>query len=145
MMKLKPTASLAIPAALQDALRHAGISFHAVDTLEGLQDTLVQSQAEREKKGQDHFRATATTTHEQIAERSGRADGDLRTILDALYACTPFQHVSLTNPKLEAQLKAMERELDQRDGELLDAEGSEVSLSDPKVRAFIARYGRQGR
>lgn len=145
MMKLKPMASLALPAALQDALRHAGISFHALDTLEGLQDTLIQSQAEREKKGQDHFQATATTTHEQIAERSSRANRDLRIILDALYAYTPFQQVSSTNPKLEAHLKAMDRELDHKDRELLDAEGSELSLSDPKVRAFIAKYGRQGR
>jgi hypothetical protein len=144
MTKLKPTASLGLPAALQDALRHAGISFHQ-DTLEGLQDTLVRMQAEREKKGQDHFQATAAATHEQVAERSSRADGDLRVILDALYAHTAFQQVSLTNPKLEAQLKAMDRELDDKDRELLDAEGNELSLSDPKVRAFIAKYGRQGR
>jgi molybdenum-dependent DNA-binding transcriptional regulator ModE len=145
MMKLKPTASLALPTALQDALRHAGISFHALDTLEGLQDMLIQAQAEREKKGRDHFQATATTTHEQVAERSSRADRDLKIIMDALYAYTPFQQVSLTNSKLEAHLKAMDRELDHKDRELLDAEGSELSLSDPKVRAFIAKYGRQGR
>lgn len=145
VMKLKPTASLALPAALQDALRHAGVSFHAFDTLEGLQDSLIQTQAERDKKSQDHFQATAATTQEQIAERSSRADRDLRSILDVLYAYTPFQQVSLTNPKLDAQLKAMDRELDHKDRELLDAEGSELSLSDPKVRAFIAKYGRQGR
>lgn len=144
MTKLKPTTSLGLPAALQDALRHAGISFHQ-DTLEALQDTLIQTQAEREKKGRDHFQATATTTHEQVAERSSRADGDLRIIMNALYAHTPFQQVSLTNSKLEAQLKAMDRELDSKDRELLEAEGSELSLSDPKVRAFIAKYGRQGR
>ncbi|KAF1926412.1 uncharacterized protein M421DRAFT_102468 [Didymella exigua CBS 183.55] len=144
MTKLKPTTPLGLPAALQDALRYAGVSFHQ-DTLEGLQDTLVRTRAEREKKGQDHFQATATATHEQVAERSSRADGDVRIIMDALYAHTPFQQVSLTNPKLEAQLKAMGRELDDKDRELLDAEGNELSLSDPRVRAFVAKYGRQGR
>ncbi|KAJ8110541.1 hypothetical protein OPT61_g6648 [Boeremia exigua] len=143
MSKLKPPKALDLPVALQDALRHAGVSFHK-DSLEGLQDTLIQTQAEREKKTQEHFRATATTTHEQIAERSSKADSDLRLIMDALYAHTPFQQVSLTNPKLEAQLKAMDRELDQKERELLEAEGSEISLGDPKVRAFIAKY-RQGR
>lgn len=141
MAKLKPTASLALPAALQDALRHAGISFYQ-DSLEGLQDTLIQTQNERDKKTEEHFQATATTTHEQVAERSSKADRDLDVIMNALHAHTPFQQVSLTNPKLEAQLKAMDRELDQKEGELLEAEGSEISLSDPKVRRFIAKYGR---
>ena len=144
MTKLRPTASLDLPAALQDALRHAGISF-SHDSLEALQDTLVQAQAERKKKAEEHFQATATMTHEQVAERSSKADKDLRTIMDALYAHTRFQEVSLTDPKLDAQLKAIERELDDKDGELLEAEGNELSLSDARVRAFIAKYGRHGR
>ncbi|KAF2626421.1 hypothetical protein BU25DRAFT_395183 [Macroventuria anomochaeta] len=144
MTKLKPTTSLDLPAALQDALRHAGISF-SHDTLEALQDALIQAQSERQKKAKEHFQATATTTHEQVAERSSKADRDLRIIMDALFAHIPFQQVSLTNPKLEAQLKAMDSELDHKDRELLEAEGNELSLSDPKVRAFIAKYGRQGR
>lgn len=144
MTKLKPTPSLDLPVALQEALRHAGISFsHA--HLEALQDALIHAQVEREKKVHDHFRATDTTTHEKIAERSSKADGDLRIVMDALYAHTPFQQVSLTDPQLEAQLKAMERELEDKDRELLEAEGNELSLSDAKVRAFIGKYGRQGR
>lgn len=142
--KLKPTRTLDLPVALQDALRHADISF-SHESLEALQDTLIQAQIEREKKAQEHFQATAIATHEQIAERSSKADRDLRIITDALYAHTPFQQVSLTNAKLEAQLKAMDRELDYKDRELLEAEGNELSLSDPKVRAFIAKYGRQRR
>ncbi|KAJ4986808.1 hypothetical protein SVAN01_07735 [Stagonosporopsis vannaccii] len=144
MTKLKPTASLALPAALQDALRHAGVPFHQ-DSLESLQDTLIQMQNERDKKSGEHFQAAASTTHAQVAERSSKADGDLKIIMDALYAHTRFQRVSLTNPKLEAQLKAMDRDLDQRERELLEAEGNELSLGDPKVRAFIAKYGRPGR
>lgn len=144
MTKLKPTTSLDLPAALQDALRHAGISFNQ-DSLEALQDTLIKAQLEQEKKTHEHFLATVTTTHEQIAECSSKADGDFRIIMDALYAHTPFQQVSLTNPKLEAQLKAMDRELETKDRELLEAEGNELSLGDAKVRAFIAKYGRQGR
>ncbi len=143
-MKLKPTKTLDLPVALQDALGHVGVSFYK-DSLEGLQDTLIQTQIEREKKAQEHFRATATTTHELVAERASKADGDLRLIMDALYAHTPFHQVSLTNAKLEAQLKAMDRELDQKERELLEAEGNEISLGDPKVRAFITKYGRQGR
>ena len=144
MTKLKPATSLDLPAALQDALRHAGVSFRH-DSLEALQDTLIETQNDRDKKTQEHFQTTATTTHEQVAERSSKADVDLRIIMNALYAHTPFQRVSLTNAKLEAQLKAMDRELDHKDRELVEAEGNELSLSDPKVRAFIAKYGRQGR
>lgn len=144
MMKLKPTPTLDLPAALQDALRHAGISFHQ-DTFEALQDTLIQTRAEREKKVHEHFQRTAFTTHERVAERSSKADSDHRIIADALYAHTPFQQVGLSNPKLEARLKAMERELEDKERELLEAEGNELSLSDPKVRAFVAKYGRQGR
>ena len=144
MTKLRPTPSLDLPVALQDALRHAGIPF-SHDSLEALQDTVIEAQAEREKKVKEHFHTTAMTTHEQLAERLSKADRDLRTVMDALYAHTPFQQVSLTNPKLDAQLKAMERELDNKDLELLEAEGNGLSLSDPKVRAFIAKHGRQGR
>lgn len=144
MTKLKPTVSLDLPAALQDALRYTGVSFHQ-DSLEQLQDTLVQAQDEREKKTQEHFKATAATTHEQVAKHSSKADRDLRTITAALYAHTPFQRVNLTNPKLEAQLKATNRDLDYKERELLEAEGNELSLSDPKVRAFIEKYGRQRR
>ncbi|KZM21069.1 uncharacterized protein EKO05_0011157 [Ascochyta rabiei] len=144
MTKLKPTPSLDLPAALQDALRKAGISFHH-DSLEALQDALILARAEREKKAAEHFQATATTTHEQVAERLSKADCDLRIIMDVLYAHTPFQQVSLCDARREAQLKAAERELDDRDRELLEAEGNELSLSDPKVRAFVAKYGRQGR
>jgi hypothetical protein len=66
----------------------------------------------------------------------------LRAILSALYKHAPFQQASLTDPELDEQLKAMELELENKDRELLDAEGSELSLSDPKVRAFIAKYGK---
>jgi hypothetical protein len=141
MLKLKPTKSLDLPVALQDALRHAGISF-AHDSIESLQDCLTQAQLERAKKLQDHYESTATSTHDRLAERSSKADADMRVIVDALYKHTPFQQITLTNPKLEEQIRAMERELEDKDRELLDAEGSELSLSDPKVRAFVAKYGR---
>lgn len=142
--KLKPTPTLNLPAALQDALRHAAISF-SQDNLETLQDALIHAQGEREKKVQEQFQSTTTTTHERLAERASKADRDLKIVMDALYAHTPFQQVSLTNPKLEAQLKALERELEDKDRELIDAEGNELSMSDPRVRAFIAKYGRQRR
>jgi hypothetical protein len=141
MLKLKPTKTLDLPVALQDALRHAGISF-AHDSIESLQDSLTQAQLERAKKLQDHYESTATSTHDRLAERSSKAYADMRVIVDALYKHTPFQQVSLAETRLEEQIKDMERELEEKDRELLDAEGSELSLSDPKVRAFVAKYGR---
>jgi hypothetical protein len=141
MLKLKPTKSLDLPVALQDALRHAGISF-AHDSIESLQDSLTQAQLERAKKLQDHYESTATSTHDRLAMRSSKADVDMRVIVDALYKHTPFQQVSLTDPGFEEQIRGMERELEEKDRELLDAEGSELSLSDPRVRAFVAKYGR---
>ena len=49
MVKLKPTKTLDLPVALQDALRHAGIPFHQ-ESIEDLQDSLIHAQLEREKK-----------------------------------------------------------------------------------------------
>ncbi|KAI4907110.1 hypothetical protein J4E90_010005 [Alternaria incomplexa] len=141
MVKLKPTSSLDLPVTLQDALRYAGISF-SHDNIESLQDTLQQAQLERSKKLQSHYESTATSAHDVIAERTSKADTDMRAILSALYKHAPFHQASLTNPELDEQLKAMELELENKDRELLDAEGSELSLSDPKVRAFIAKYGK---
>ena len=141
MVKLKPTSTLELPVALQDALRHAGISF-SQDNIESLQDVLQQAQLERCKKLQDHYESTATSIHDGLAERSSKADTDLRAILSALYKHAPFQQASLMNPELDEQLKAMELELENKDRELLDAEGSELSLSDPKVSAFIGKYGK---
>ncbi|KAJ4363064.1 hypothetical protein N0V83_010184 [Neocucurbitaria cava] len=141
MVKLKPTKAFDLPAALQDALRHAGISFNQ-DNIESLQDWLVHAQIERDNKLQDHYGSTSISVHDRLAERSSKADGDLRVVLNSLYKHTPFRQVSLTKPKIDEQLKAMERELEEKDRELLEAEGNELSLSDPKVRAFMARYGK---
>lgn len=141
MVKLKPTSTLDLPTTLQDALRYAGISF-SQDNIESLQDVLQQAQLERNKKLQSHYESTATSAHDVIAERISKADTELRAILSALYKHAPFHQASLTNPELDEQLKAMEMELENKDRELLDAEGSELSLSDPKVRAFIAKYGK---
>jgi hypothetical protein len=141
MVKLKPTSTLDLPVTLQDALRYAGVSF-SLDNIESLQDVLQQAHLERNKKLQSHYESITTSTHDRVAERSNKADTDQRAILSALYKHAPFWQASLTNPELDEQLKAMETELQNKDRELLDAEGSELSLSDPKVRAFIAKYGR---
>ncbi|KAF1843416.1 uncharacterized protein K460DRAFT_287917 [Cucurbitaria berberidis CBS 394.84] len=141
MVKLKPTNTLDLPAALQDALRRTGISFNQ-DSIEALQDALAKAQLERASKLHDHYESISLSTHDTLAERSSKADGDSKVVLNALYKHTPFQQVSLTKSKLDDQLKAMERELEEKDRELLEAEGNDLSLSDPKVRAFIARYGK---
>lgn len=141
MLKLKPTQALDLPVTLQDALRYAGISF-SQDSIEALQNSLVQAQRERIQKLRDHYESASTSTHDRLAERSSKADGDLDVILKALYKHTPFQEVNLTSSKLNNQLESMAWELEDKDRELLEAEGSKLSLSDPKVRAFIAKYGR---
>ena len=140
-IKLKPPKALDLPPVLQDALRHAGVSFNQ-DSVEALQESLIKTQIEREKKLEDHYVSVSSSTHERLAERFSQADADLRAILDALYSHTPFQQIRLTNPKLEEQLREMERELEKSDHKLLSAEANELSLSDPKVRAFISRYGK---
>lgn len=140
MYKFKAPKALDMPSALQDALRHAGIAFNQ-DSIEVLQDVLIKTQMEREKKLQNHYTLSSASTHEQVAERCSKADGDLRVMRDVLYKHTPFQRVNLTDPKLEEQLKEMELELEEREGELMEAEASELSLNDPKVRAFVAKYG----
>jgi hypothetical protein len=140
MLKLKPSKTIDLPVALQNALRYTGISF-ALDSIESLQDSLTQAQLERAKKLQDHYESTATSTHDRLAERSNKADADMRVIVDALHKHTPFQQISLMDLVLEEQIRSMERGLEEKEEELLDAEGSEVSLGDPRVRAFVAKYG----
>jgi hypothetical protein len=142
MVKLQPTKTLDLPAALQDALRHAGMLFNQ-DSVEALQDSLIHAQLEREKKLQDHYASTSTSTHDRLAERSSQADRDARVIADALFKHTPFQQVHLANARLGKQLRDMETELEMKDRELVEAEHNELSLSDPRVRAFVAKYGRQ--
>ncbi len=141
MVKLKPTKSLELPAAIQDALRHVGMSF-SQDSIEALQDSLAQTQLERDRKLQEHYETTSISVHERLAERSNKADTDLRVIMDVLYKHTPFKQVSLTDSAVDQQLKSMERELEQKDRELIDVEGQELSLDNPQVRAFVAKYGK---
>ncbi|KAF2264093.1 hypothetical protein CC78DRAFT_568595 [Lojkania enalia] len=139
-MRLKPTKPLDLPPGLADALRHAGISSNQ-DSLEALQETLITAQLERERKLQDHYASASSSTHESLAVRLGKADIDLRAILDALYSHTPFRQVNLTNPKSEDEIKRTEKEIERANTDVLEAEGNEISLNDPKVRDFIARYG----
>jgi hypothetical protein len=141
MIKLKPTKTVDLPTTLQDALRYAGIPFNQ-DGIEALQDFLIRTQLEREQKLSDHYGTTSTSTHDRIAERSSKADTDLRVITDALFKHTMFQEVRLANHRLERQLKDMEGTLEAKKHELMEAESNELSLSDPKVRAFIAKYGK---
>jgi hypothetical protein len=131
---LKPTKSLDLPPALQDALRNAGISFNQ-DSIEALLESVKGIQLEREKKLQDHYKSASTSVQGTLAERLSKADGDLKSITKGLYSHTP-------DPKLEEELRKMEKQLDEAEDQLLSAEANELSLSDPKVRAFIAKYGK---
>lgn len=140
-IKLKPSKSLDLPPALQEALRHASISFNQ-DSVDALLDSLSNIQLERNTKLQDHYSSSSSSAHENLAERFSKADGELKTILNALYSHTPFQQVQLTNPKLENRLGNMEKELEKADQQLLEAEANELSLSDAKVRSFIGKYGK---
>jgi hypothetical protein len=141
MVKLKPSKTLDLPVALQDALRHAGIPFNQ-DSIEALQDSLIRAQAEREGKLREHYASTSTSTHDKLAQRSSKADADLRVIFDALFKHTPFQQVHLTDAQLDRQLRDVEAEVERNNHELLEAEGNVLSLSDPKVRAFVKKYGK---
>jgi hypothetical protein len=140
-VKLKSIRALDLPPALQDALRYAGISFNQ-DSVEALQDCLVRMHLEREKKLEEHYVSASSSTHKRLAERIGQADGDLRSIMDALYSHTPFSSIQLSNPELESELRDMERQLEDGDQKLLSAETNQLSLSDPMVRAFISKFGR---
>jgi hypothetical protein len=141
MVKLRPTKTLDIPVTLQDALRRVGVPF-SQDSIEALQDSVTHAQLERDRKLREHYDSTSTSAHELLAERSSKADSDARVILDALYKHTLFQQVRLTDANMDEQRKSIERDLEDKDGELLEAEGNELRLSDPQVRSFIAKYGR---
>jgi hypothetical protein len=138
---LKPTKSLDLPPALQDALRNANISFNQ-DSIDALLESVKVIQLEREKKLQDHYKSASTSVQGTLAERLSRADGDLKSITKGLYSYTPFHQVHLADPKLEEELRKIEKQLDEAEDQLLSAEANELSMSDPKVRAFIAKYGK---
>lgn len=139
-IRLKPSKALDLPPALADALRHAGVSFNQ-DNPSTLGETLLTTHLEREKKLQEHYGSSVSATHKSLAERLSRADTDLKAVLDALYSYTPFKQVHMTNPELEGELRKMERELENKGADILEVETREVSLSDPKVRAFVEKYG----
>lgn len=139
--KLNPPKTLDLPPVLQDALRHAGISFNQ-DSVEALQDSLARTQLEREKKLEKHYISASSSTHEMLAGPLGKADRDMRAILDALYSHAPFSQIHLTNPEVERELRVMETELEDSDQKLLSAETSQLSLNDPRVRAFVSKFGR---
>lgn len=141
MIKLKPTKVLDLPVALQDALRQTGVPFNQ-DSIERLQDSLVSTQLEREQRLRDHYQSVSTSAQDKLAERSSKADADWRVIADALYKNSPFQQVNLSNAKLDDELRRIERDLERGDRDLLEVQGNQLSRHDPKVRAFIAKYGR---
>jgi hypothetical protein len=126
---------------LQDALRQAGVSFNH-DSIETLQDSLIQIQQERDRKLLDHYETTAISIHDKLAERSSILDANIQIITEGLYMYSQFHQTNLSNPRLQDNLEKLERELEQKDQDLLEAEGSEVRLDDPRVRAFITKYGR---
>ncbi|KAF2105797.1 hypothetical protein BDV96DRAFT_655271 [Lophiotrema nucula] len=134
-LKLKPTKSLDLPPAIADALRHAGVSFN-VDSIESLQETLINTQVERETKLSEHYVSSTTSTQEILAARLGKADLDVRAIFDALYLHTPFKEVHLVNPKLEEQMKATEKELENADRSLLELESSEMNFGKLALKGF---------
>lgn len=141
MTKLKPPKALDLPTTLQDALRYAGVSLNH-SSIEDLKDSILQLLLEREQTLRDQYDTAATSTHEKLAERLHKADRDLEIISSALYKHTPFAQVRLTSEKLMKQLQTMELELEQKESDLLEAEGNGLSINDPKVRAFIAKHGR---
>ena len=140
-LKLKPSQALDLPHALKDVLRHASVAFNQ-DSIEGLQESLAKVQMERMKKVQDHFGSASASTQGILAERLSKADDDLQSILAPLYKHTTFQRIELTDSRLEKELEAIDRELEDANERLLGAEARQISLDDPKVKAFIAQYGR---
>lgn len=139
VFKLKPTRTIDLPSVLQDALRHVNVSFDH-DSLAGLQESLAEVQLERTSKLQHHYDSASASTQEVLAERLTKADNDLRSIMKPLYTHTPFQQVHLTNPRLEEELRKLDKELEEADEQLCAAEVNELSLSDSRVRAFVAKY-----
>ena len=138
--KFKPAKPLDLPPALQDALRQAGVSFNQ-ESVEALRESLVHISLERETKLEEQYMNALSSTQSRLAEQLGVRDTDSRGILNALYSQTGFKEVRLVDKKLDDELNRIERELDASDGKLLEAETEALSLSDPKLRDFVKRYG----
>ncbi|KAF2012983.1 hypothetical protein BU24DRAFT_494881 [Aaosphaeria arxii CBS 175.79] len=140
-VKFKPAKNLDLPPSVQDALRHAGVSF-SQDSLEELQESLSRTLIERQEKLAQHYESATVTAHDKLAERFDKADAELRDILDAVYADTKFKTVRLTDEQLEAEMKTLEEQLEEGEQKLLVAETESLSMEDPKVKAFVEKYAR---
>ncbi|KAH7121016.1 hypothetical protein B0J11DRAFT_533181 [Dendryphion nanum] len=138
--KFKPTKSLDLPPGLQDALRHVGVSFNQ-ETVNALCESLVHVSLDREKKLEEQYVSASASTQERLAGQLGKRDAETTSILNALYSQSKFKQVSLVDDRLESELNRVEGELDVADRKLLEAETEALSLSDPKVREFVERYG----
>ncbi|CAI6337545.1 unnamed protein product [Periconia digitata] len=138
---LKPSKTMELPPALQDALRHVNVSV-SHENMESLLEALFKAKVERGTKLREHCNSNLSSTHKTLGERGTRADSELRIITRSLHRHTPFQKVRLTNPELEEELFKMERDIETASDQLVIAETNELSLSDAKVRNFIAKYGK---
>ncbi|KAF2196410.1 hypothetical protein GQ43DRAFT_484974 [Delitschia confertaspora ATCC 74209] len=140
LVALKPPKRIELPPAVEDALRHAGISIDQ-NSMEELQETLTKAQHEREKKLSEHYASDSSSAQGTLADVIGKADVDLAGVIASLYKYTPFQTVHMMDPDIEKRMEKREKELKEADRELLTAEAHQLSLGDPKVQAFVNKYG----
>lgn len=139
-MKMRPTKTIKLPAVVEDALRQAGVAFHQ-DSVDALRETLAKAQLERHQKLEEQYSAASSSTHEILAEVLGKADADLRAILDALYCNTDYRTVSFSDKSLDERLKKLEAELEDVDHNIMNAESEELSTGEEKVARFIQKWG----
>jgi hypothetical protein len=62
--------------------------------------------------------------------------------LEALYAHTPFVTVQMKDPEVERMIRETEGRIEDAEMELLGLETGELSLGDPRVKAFVEKYGK---
>jgi hypothetical protein len=140
-LKLKPSQTLKLPSSVQDALRYANVPFNH-DSINALRETLKAIQLERQQKLQESYDSSCTSVHGTLAERMSRMDAEQHAILSSLMLHTEYKEVHLTDPKIEDELRRLEKDLNDANEQLLVAEVNQLSLDDPKVRAFVTKYGK---
>jgi hypothetical protein len=97
-----------------EILGHYGIRIPADSATapEAVSQALRSAVLERQSRLQDLSKSTESSITAQVAEAINLADGELQTLLGALYAYSPYSTVHLADSKVKQRLEHLDHEIE---------------------------------
>jgi hypothetical protein len=97
-----------------EILGHYGIRFQADSATDpkAVSQALRSAVFERQSRLQDLSRSTELSITAQVAEAISLADGELQTLMGALYAYSPYSTVHLADSKVKQRLEHLDHEIE---------------------------------